>query len=204
MQHDNVVTKVAEAQLPIDPWGQFTMYVFEDTLSGKEHVVLYKQPVDTTQPILSRVHSACFTGDIFSSKRCDCGAQLQYALKKISEEGGALLYLPQEGRGIGLANKIKAYALQEQGMDTVEANHHLGFKGDLRDYAIAAQIFRALGIEKTRLLTNNPDKLKQLHEMGLEVTREPITIQASDDNVHYLRAKKEKLGHLVMEQKEAL
>jgi 3,4-dihydroxy 2-butanone 4-phosphate synthase / GTP cyclohydrolase II len=197
-QNEKLVEEKASAKLPIDPWGDFTIKVFHDVMNQQEHIALINPPLDLSKPILTRIHSKCLTGDLFASKRCDCGGQLDFALERIAKEGGVLLYLPQEGRGIGLTNKIKAYALQEQGMDTVEANHHLGFADDLRDYSIAAQIFVALGIKKMRLLTNNPRKLEQLQDLGLEVQREPITMKALSENQDYLSVKKDKLGHLLM------
>ena len=187
---------ISSAKLPTR-WGQFHIHGFVETESGQEHVALSYgqwQPEDVV-PI--RIHSECLTGDALFSTRCDCGFQLEKALQNIVEEGkGVLLYLRQEGRGIGLLNKIKAYNLQDQGLDTVEANEHLGFDADLRDYSICKIILEKLAVKKVRLMTNNPKKLKALTEQGIEVVeRKPIDHGITDDNKGYLRTKTQKLGH---------
>lgn len=201
MAKENIVQEVASALLPMQPYGDFIVKVFTSELDNNlQHVVLQKGEIHSEQPILVRVHSECLTGDVFSSLRCDCGPQLHAALHKIATEGGVLLYMRQEGRGIGLANKIKAYALQEQGVDTVEANLRLGFRDDHRDYGIGSQILRYLGIRKMRLLTNNPRKIYGIEGYGIEiVSREPIEISSNTENANYLKAKRDKLGHFLSE-----
>ena len=196
MQREMLVRTVAETRLPLHV-GEFRALVFEHEISKEQHVALVKGAIDPAQPVLVRIHSSCLTGDVFGSFRCDCGAQLKRALSLIAEEGqGVLLYLNQEGRGIGLANKIRAYALQDSGLDTVQANEDLGFKADLRDYGTGAQILVRLGVRRMRLLTNNPRKVVALEGFGLQVAeRVPIQVPPGKHNAQYLRTKYEKLGH---------
>ena len=199
LRYDNLIEREVEIHLPTE-FGDFKAIGYTSKTDGKEHVALVKGNVDTNEPILIRVHSECLTGDVFGSNRCDCGPQLHAALSHIREEGkGILLYMRQEGRGIGLINKLKAYQLQEQGYDTVEANQQLGFKADLRTYEISAQILRDLGVNKVRVLTNNPRKITSLTEYGVQVVeRVPLQMSPRKDNKQYLQTKKEKLGHLLM------
>jgi 3,4-dihydroxy 2-butanone 4-phosphate synthase/GTP cyclohydrolase II len=198
MQTERLVRKIAEASLPTS-YGGFRIHAFESGIDGQHHVALVMGDVRADEPVLVRVHSQCLTGDIFSSSRCDCGAQLHTALEQVAAAGrGVVLYLRQEGRGIGLVHKIMAYELQDQGKDTVEANEALGFKADQRDYGIGAQILVELGVRKLLLMTNNPRKFVGLEGYGLAIVgRVPIEMPASEDSRRYLRTKKEKLGHLL-------
>ncbi len=178
-------------------FGDFEMVAFESGVKDFPHLALISKELDLTKPVLARVHSECLTGDLFGSARCDCGEQLEESMLKISEDGGVLLYLRQEGRGIGLINKMKAYNLQDTGMDTIEANHALGFETDERDFNIALNMFKLLDIQKIRLLTNNPEKIRTFEGTGVEVVeRVPLIITAHKGNEDYLKTKKEKMGHL--------
>jgi 3,4-dihydroxy 2-butanone 4-phosphate synthase/GTP cyclohydrolase II len=191
------VRRTATARLPTE-YGDFDIHVYESVLGGDTHVALVRGEIGGGENVLTRVHSACLTGDIFHSAKCDCGVQLNTALQWIADEGrGILLYLDQEGRGIGLTNKIRAYALQDQGADTVEANERLGFPADTRDYRVGVQILRDLGVRSTRLLSNNPRKFAGVTGEGLSVSeRLPIEVSASAESQRYLKTKKDKLGHL--------
>jgi 3,4-dihydroxy 2-butanone 4-phosphate synthase / GTP cyclohydrolase II len=196
LRHERLIRRAAEARLPTD-FGDFAVFAYDSDVDGETHVALVKGDIGDGADVMVRVHSKCLTGDVFHSSRCDCGPQLHTALERIALEGrGILLYLNQEGRGIGLANKIRAYALQDQGYDTVEANEQLGFKADQRDYGVGAQILRDLGVRSMRLLTNNPRKFVGLDGYGLSVTATvPLEIPAGEHTLKYLQTKKQKLGH---------
>jgi 3,4-dihydroxy 2-butanone 4-phosphate synthase/GTP cyclohydrolase II len=201
LQHESLVEKQIEIKLPTE-YGDFKLVHFSQNTDGKEHLALVKGEWKKDEPILVRVHSSCMTGDIFGSCRCDCGPQLQTAMKMVEKEGkGIILYMNQEGRGIGLLNKLKAYKLQEEGYDTLEANLKLGFKGDQRDYGIGAQILRELGVSKMRLMSNNPTKRTGLIGYGLEVVENvAIEIEANEHNKSYLETKRDKMGHTLKSQ----
>jgi len=199
--HEKLVERVSSVRLPTDH-GEFAAVAFREKLTGKHHVALVKGEVAGVESVLVRVHSECLTGDVFHSLRCDCGEQLELALQRIgSEERGVLLYMAQEGRGIGLLDKLRAYELQEQGLDTVEANLALGFPADARDYAIGNQILADLGLTTIRILTNNPRKLTGIEGFGLSVVEQlPIEVPPNAENRRYLQAKREKLGHRLHHQ----
>ncbi|MBP8976125.1 MAG: bifunctional 3,4-dihydroxy-2-butanone-4-phosphate synthase/GTP cyclohydrolase II [Bacteroidetes bacterium] len=199
MRKETLVQRVVETNLP-SKYGTFRLVAYKSITDDKEHLALIKGDVTTDEPVLVRVHSECLTGDVFGSLRCDCNAQLIAAMQRVEKEGrGVVLYMRQEGRGIGLLNKLKAYHLQDQGFDTVEANEKLGFRADLRDYGVGAQILRDLGVRKMRLMTNNPKKINGLNGYGLEVVeRVPIEITPNEYNEKYLTVKRDKLGHLIL------
>ncbi len=200
MMREKMVEKIVVTKLPTR-YGGFELHLYQSVIDRKEHLALVKGEIDGDEPVLVRVHSECLTGDVFGSARCDCGEQLHQAMEMVEQEGrGVVLYMRQEGRGIGLVNKIKAYKLQDDGHDTVEANEKLGFKADLRDYGIGAQILVDLGIRKMKLMTNNPKKIIGLEGYGLEVVeRVPIEIEPNDINHKYLETKRDKLGHLILD-----
>ncbi|RUR10843.1 3,4-dihydroxy-2-butanone-4-phosphate synthase [Legionella sp. km772] len=199
VRHETLIEESATSTLPLQNHGSFTMTVFENDLDDREHFVLIKEPVSPNKVPLIRIHSECITGDVFKSCKCDCGKQLEQSLALIAEEGGVLIYLRQEGRGIGLGNKLKAYSLQETlGLDTVDANLKLGLPADNRNYAIAYQILKHLGIDAIRLLTNNPRKIKAIEQFGIQVIeRVALEMESTQENHNYLKTKKEKLGHLL-------
>jgi 3,4-dihydroxy 2-butanone 4-phosphate synthase/GTP cyclohydrolase II len=198
MRHERLVERIAAPALPTRH-GAFRVHAYRSQATGEEHLALVMGEIDPEQPVLVRVHSQCLTGDVFGAMRCDCGAQLETALERIAaERRGVLLYLLQEGRGIGLMNKLRAYELQDAGADTVEANRTLGFQADQRDYGIGAQILRDLGVRRMRLMTNNPAKYVALEGYGLEIVeRVPLEVPPTEHTRRYLEAKKNKLGHLL-------
>lgn len=197
-QHtETLIVKEEIVKLPTD-FGDFMCHSYYSKVDGQTHLALVHGDIDPDKPILCRVHSECLTGDVFASRRCDCGSQLHTAMRRVAEEGGIILYLRQEGRGIGLSAKLHAYKLQEQGLDTVDANIQLGYAPDLRDYGVGAQILRDLGVRKLRLLTNNPRKIVGLTGHGLSIVEQmPISIPAHKDNKHYLDTKRERMGHMI-------
>ena len=202
IKKESLVEKITEINLPTSK-GNFRMFLFQNKVEKKEHLALVKGEIDSSKPVLVRMHSECLTGDVFHSLRCDCHDQLNRAIEMIEEEGvGVVVYMRQEGRGIGLANKLLAYNLQDEGKDTVEANEALGFRADLRDYGIGAQILLQLGIRKIKLLTNNPKKVVGLKGYDLEIVeRIPIEILPNENNLRYLQTKRDKMGHLILKEK---
>ena len=199
MQNESLIRRVAQATIPTVYGGDFTVIVYENEVDDMQHIALVKGEIKKDDEVLVRVHSECLTGDVFASKKCDCGDQLHRAMEMVEKEGkGVIVYMRQEGRGIGLVNKIKAYALQEDGHDTVEANIALGFKPDLRDYGIGAQILVDLGVHKMRLMTNNPKKIVGLEGYGIEITkRVPLEVHPNENNIRYMQTKQKKMGHLL-------
>ncbi|MEN6620565.1 MAG: bifunctional 3,4-dihydroxy-2-butanone-4-phosphate synthase/GTP cyclohydrolase II [Smithella sp.] len=199
IQNESLIRRMAEAKIPTTYGGDFKIIVYENDADDWQHIALVKGDITADDEVLVRVHSECLTGDLFGSERCDCGDQLHRAMAMVAREGkGVIVYMRQEGRGIGLVNKIKAYALQEQGQDTVEANLALGFKPDLRDYGIGAQILVDLGVRKMKLMTNNPKKIVGLEGYGIEIVdRVPIEIDPNENNIRYMKTKQDKMGHLL-------
>jgi 3,4-dihydroxy 2-butanone 4-phosphate synthase/GTP cyclohydrolase II len=198
LKNESLIEKLVEVNMPTKH-GDFKLAAYRQTTTGEEHLAIYKGKWTADEPVLVRVHSSCFTGDILDSLRCDCGPQLAHALQKIEQEGkGVVLYMNQEGRGIGLVNKLRAYKLQEEGYDTVEANLKLGFQADQRDYGIGAQILRDLGVRKMRLMSNNPTKRTGLIGYGIEIVENvPIEIVCNTHNEAYMQTKKDKMGHVL-------
>jgi GTP cyclohydrolase II len=203
--HDDLLEYTTSCLLPT-PWAQFTLHAFVEHATGKEHLAMVLGDIGDGEPVLARVHSECLTGDVLFSQRCDCGAQLEGALKRIADEGrGILLYLRQEGRGIGLVNKIRAYRLQEAGADTVEANLALGFQADARNYALCQPMFKQFGIASLRLMTNNPRKIDAMEKLGIRVSeRVPLLVNRNAFNNKYLNTKAAKLGHMMTPLAEAV
>lgn len=198
LKNESIVEEIASAKMPIDPYGEFKIKIFDNRLDKLQHIALIHGNINVDEPVLVRIHSECLTGDTFGSSRCDCGWQLEASIKAIAEQNGIILYMRQEGRGIGLANKIMAYALQDQGMDTVEANQELGFKADHRDYSVGAKILSQLGVKRVFLLTNNPGKIEAVLSSGIEIVeRIPLEMSPTDKNLNYLQTKRDKLGHLL-------
>jgi len=203
VKRDSLIEEIVSVDMPTK-YGHFKLIAFQEKNTTNEHLALVKGEWEKDEPVLVRVHSSCFTGDILGSLRCDCGEQLHASMKMVEKEGrGAILYMSQEGRGIGLLNKLKAYRLQEQGMDTVEANLHLGFQMDQRDYGVGAQILRHLGITKLRLISNNPKKRVGLIGYGLEIVENiPVEVHPNPHNERYLQTKRDKLGHEILDDEE--
>jgi 3,4-dihydroxy 2-butanone 4-phosphate synthase/GTP cyclohydrolase II len=195
-RYEKVIEELASAELPLDVDPHFVIKIFRNRYDKTEHVALIHRDVDLVHPVLVRIHSECLTGDTFGSIHCDCGWQLHEGLKKIAQEKGILLYMRQEGRGIGLGNKIRAYQLQSQGLDTVEANHQLGFLADHRHYGMSSQMLHHLGVQAVRLLTNNPRKIQDIEQFGIQVVeRIPHELVPTERNIQYLKTKRDKLGH---------
>jgi 3,4-dihydroxy 2-butanone 4-phosphate synthase/GTP cyclohydrolase II len=198
IRHETLVEPTAVTRLPLANHGEFTMTLFANQLDDAEHFALVKEPIDAEKAPMVRIHSECITGDVFGSCKCDCGAQLEQSLSMIAAEGGILIYLRQEGRGVGLKNKLKAYALQEQGYDTVDANLQLGLPIDSRNYAVAFQILKYMGIHQLKLLTNNPQKIEAMRQYGIHIAeRVPLLVTTTPDNHAYLKTKQDKLGHFL-------
>jgi 3,4-dihydroxy 2-butanone 4-phosphate synthase/GTP cyclohydrolase II len=204
MRRETLVHPLVTTHLP-SKHGDFTLHLYRSATDQKDHIALVKGSIEGDEPVLVRVHSECLTGDVFGSLRCDCNEQLIASMERVEQEGrGVVVYMRQEGRGIGLSNKLKAYQLQDDGLDTVEANEKLGFRADLRDYGIGAQILRDLGVRRIRLMTNNPKKVVGLSGYGLEIVeRVPLEIDPTRFNMRYLKAKRDKLGHLILIEPKA-